>query len=36
MVKTKICLRTAFYFAANQLILHDSMPLFSCLMNNPG
>src|SRR3954464_2475135 len=29
MAKTKNCLRNAFYFVANQLILHDSMPLFS-------
>jgi hypothetical protein len=36
MVKTKNCLRTAFYFTANRLNLHDSMPLFSCLMNNSG
>jgi hypothetical protein len=36
MVKTKNCLRNAFYFGANQLILNDSMPLFFCLMNNSG
>jgi len=36
MVKTKNCLITAFYFAANQLIFNNSVPRFSLPMNNPG
>jgi hypothetical protein len=36
MVKTKNCLRTAFYFTANHLILRDSVAHFSCLVHNPG